>query len=110
MKRYILFNEQTIEKQISKLIEIIENNNLYKLSYELEQILYCELKAGNIIREISVGGFANENHLFIFLNDSFISKAIKNSENIEYIEVNDPHYWKAEYTDLKNNQTIACPF
>ncbi|WP_084548623.1 hypothetical protein [Brachyspira alvinipulli] len=110
MKRYILFNERTVEKQIDKLNEIIENNNLYKLSDELGKILYRELKAGNMIREISVGGFADENHLFIFLNASFISKAIKNSENIEYIEVNDPHYWKAEYIDLKNKQTIACPF
>ncbi|WP_297205302.1 hypothetical protein [uncultured Brachyspira sp.] len=109
MKRFILFDEQTIEEQIFELNEIIENNNLCKLSNELEKILYCELKAGNKIREISVGGFSDEEHLFIFLNAPFISKAITYN-NLKYIEVNDTHYWKAEYTDLKNKHTVACYF
>ena len=108
MEQYIIFNEKTIKGQITKLNEIIKNNNLYKLSNELEKILYSELKAGNTIREISVGGFGDEKHLYIFLNKTFINK--KNYNNIKYIEINDPHYWKAEYTDIKNKQTIACSF
>lgn len=108
MEQYIILNEKTIKGQITKLNEIIKNNNLYKLSNELEKILYSELKAGNTIREISVGGFGDEKHLYIFLNKTFINK--KNYNNIKYIEINDPHYWKAEYTDIKNKQTIACPF
>ena len=110
MKQYIIFNEKTIKGQITKLNEIIKNNNLYKLSNELEKILYSELKAGNTIREISVGGFGDEKHLYIFLNKTFITKIAKNYNNIKYIEINDPHYWKAEYTDIKNKQTIACHF
>lgn len=108
MRQYILFNEKTAEEQITKLNKIIKNNKLYKLSNELEKILYNELKAGNTIREISVGGFGDEKHLYIFLNKTFINK--KNYNNIKYIEINDPHYWKAEYTDIKNKQTIACTF
>ncbi|MEI0580094.1 hypothetical protein [Brachyspira pilosicoli] len=108
MEQYIILNEKTIKGQITKLNEIIKNNNLYKLSNELEKILYSELKAGNTIREISVGGFGDEKHLYIFLNKTFINK--KNYNNIKYIEINDPHYWKAEYTDIKNKQTIACSF
>ncbi|WP_297298976.1 hypothetical protein [uncultured Brachyspira sp.] len=66
MEQYIIVNEKTIKEQITKLNEIIKNNNLYKLSDELEKILYNELKAGNTIREISVGGFEDKEHLFIF--------------------------------------------
>ncbi|MBW5398731.1 hypothetical protein E6A47_01535 [Brachyspira pilosicoli] len=99
-----------MKEQITKLNEIIKNNNLYKLSNELEKILYSELKAGNTIREISVGGFGDEKHLYIFLNKNFIEKITKDTENTKYIEINDPHYWKAEYTDIKNKQTIACSF
>lgn len=110
MEQYIIVNEKTIKGQITKLNEIIKNNNLYKLSNELEKILFNELKAGNTIKEISVGGFEDKEHLFIFLNKSFIKKVIKDTKKIKYIEINDPHYWKAQYTDIKNKQTIACPF
>ncbi|MEI0531889.1 hypothetical protein R4I97_10035 [Brachyspira pilosicoli] len=110
MEQYIIVNKKTTEEQIKALNEIIKNNNLYKLNNELEKILYNELKAGNKIREISVGGFGDEKHLYIFLNKTFITKIVKNCNNIKYIEINDPHYWKAEYTDIKNKQTIACPF
>ncbi|TXJ48112.1 hypothetical protein [Brachyspira pilosicoli] len=110
MEQYITLNEKTTKEQIKTLNEIIKNNSLYKLSNKLEKILYNELKAGNKIREISVGGFGDEKHLYIFLNKTFITKIVKNYNNIKYIEINDPHYWKAEYTDIKNKQTIACPF
>ena len=110
MQQHIIFNEKTTEEQIKALNEIIKNNKLSKLNNELEKILYSELKSGNKIREISVGGFEDKKHLFIFLNKPFIEKVIKNTENTKYIEINDPHYWKAEYTDLQNKQTIACYF
>lgn len=79
--------KKTIKEQITKLNEIIKNNNLYKLSNELEKILYSELKAGNTIREISVGGFGDEKHLYIFLNKNFIEKITKDTENTKYIEI-----------------------
>lgn len=110
MEQYIILNKKTTEEQIKTLNEIIKNNNLHKLNNELEKILYNELKAGNTIREISVGGFGDEKHLYIILNKTFITKIMNNYNNIKYIEINDPHYWKAEYTDIKNKQTIACPF
>ena len=110
MKQHIILNEKTTEEQIKIINEIIKNNKLSKLNNELEKILYNELKAGNEIREISVGGFGDEKHLYIFLNKTFITKIVKNDNNVKYIEVNDIHYWKAEYTDLVNKQTIACFF
>ncbi|WP_300753690.1 hypothetical protein [uncultured Brachyspira sp.] len=106
MKQYILFNEK--QQQIKELNKIIKNNKLSKLNNELEKILYSELKAGNKIREISVGGFGDEDHLFIFLSRPFTSKI--EVYTVKYTEINDPHYWKSEYTDLLNKQTIACYF
>lgn len=110
MEQYIIVNEKTIKEQIKTLNEIIKNNSLYKLSNKLEKILYSELKVGNKIREISVGGFGDEKHLYIILNKTFVTKIMNNYNNIKYMEINDPHYWKAEYTDIKNKQTIACSF
>ena len=40
----------------------------------------------------------------------YVGKVIKDTKNTKYIEIDDPHYWKAEYTDIQNKQTIACPF
>ena len=96
------------QQQIKELNKIIKNNKLSKLNNELEKILYSELKEGNKIREISVGGFGDEEHLFIFLDKPFTSKI--EISNVKYKEINDPHYWKEEYTDLKNKQTVACYF
>ena len=96
------------QQQIKELNKIIKNNKLSKLNNELEKILYSELKEGNKKREISVGGFGDEEHLFIFLDKPFTSKI--EISNVKYKEINDPHYWKEEYTDLKNKQTVACYF
>ena len=27
-----------------------------------------------------------------------------------YVEINDTHYWKVEYSDDNNNQTLTCKF
>ncbi|ASJ22734.1 hypothetical protein BHAMNSH16_01040 [Brachyspira hampsonii] len=103
-----MFNEKTAKEQIKELNKIIENNKLSKLNNELEKILYSELKSGNKIREISVGGFGDEDHLFILLDKPFTSKI--EIYTVRYTEINDPYYWKEEYTDLLNKQTLACYF
>ncbi|EKV56431.1 hypothetical protein [Brachyspira hampsonii] len=96
------------QQQIKELNKIIKDNKLSKLNNELKKILYSELEAGNKIRKISVGGFNDKEHLFILLDKPFTSKI--EIYNVKYTEINDPHYWKSEYTDLLNKQTIACYF
>ncbi|MEE0866362.1 MAG: hypothetical protein U0L98_06190 [Clostridia bacterium] len=83
-----------------------------KLSFEMKEILEEELKAGNEIVETFQGGFTNtsSDHIFIFLKYPFKAKIHNNLKGITYRELNDRHYWKAEYTDENNHQTLACNF
>ena len=87
---------------------MIEHNLIARLSEGMKQILHSELKAGNEIKETALGGFSNapDDHIFVFLRFPF--RAQYDLSGIIYREINDPHYWKAEYDDDINHQTIAC--
>lgn len=80
------------------------------LSPELNDILQMELNAGNIIHETAVGGFTDcaDNHIFIWLKYPFKTEIKTDLIDTVYREINDPHYWKSEYTDMTNHQTLAC--
>ena len=82
------------------------------LSPNLKLILDDELKAGNSIHETSIGGFTNcqNNHLFILLKYPFKTPFRNDLEGIVFHSIDDPHYWKAEYDDIINFQTLACNF
>lgn len=91
---------------------MIDKGLIDKLSIEMKEILKKELEAGNEIIETYQGGFTNASteHTFIFLKHPFKTKIQNNLNGIIYSEINDRHYWKAEYTDEKNHQTLACIF
>lgn len=91
---------------------MIDKELINKLSVELKEILKKELEAGNEIVETSQGRFTNDSteHIYIFLKYPFKTEIQNNLNEIIYREINDRHYWKAEYTDEKNHQTIACNF
>lgn len=91
---------------------MIDKELIDKLSVEMKEILKKELEAGNEIIETSQGRFTNDSaeHIFIFLKYPFKTKIQNNLNGIIYREINDRHYWKAEYTDEKNHQTIASNF
>ena len=77
------------------------------LSPSIEKILNKELKNGNSIAQASKG-WSSENSLLIILQRPF--KKRYRFTSLRYTHVNDPHYWKEEYTDTENNQTLACKF
>lgn len=91
---------------------MIEQELINKLSHSLSNILEEELKAGNEIHETFFGRFTDcaDDHLFIWLKYPFKTAIRNDLEGVIYRPVDDPHYWKAEYTDLNNNQTLACNF
>ena len=91
---------------------MVNKEHIMLLNDELKKILQLELQAGNIIAETAICGFSKTepNHLFVFLEKPFLTTIQKNMPGITYTEVNDVHYWKAEYTDEKNHQTLACKF
>jgi hypothetical protein len=79
----------------------------------LKTILELELKAGNKIAETyesKDSKFPMPNATMIFLKQSFKTPVQKNLENIEFRDINDPHYWKAEYFDKENIQFLCCGF
>ncbi len=91
---------------------MIDKGLIDKLNMEMKEILEKELEAGNEIVETSQGKFTNASaeHIFIFLKYPFKTKIQNNLNGIIYKEINDRHYWKAEYTDEKNHQTLVCNF
>jgi hypothetical protein len=79
----------------------------------LKTILELELKAGNKIVETyesKDSKFPMPNATMIFLGQSFITPIQENLPNIEFRNINDPHYWKAEYFDKENIQFLCCGF
>lgn len=82
-----------------------------ELSAPLSLILEKELDAGNIITETYLGRFTGvtEELFFVFLKYPFKTE-IKELEGLIYCEINDRHYWKAEYRDVHAHQILACGF
>ncbi|MBR2175706.1 MAG: hypothetical protein IJ861_02015 [Clostridia bacterium] len=91
---------------------MIIQEHLDQLTPAFKQILTNELKAGNTISETFKGGFSmvSENHIFVFLKYPFKTPIRNDLPGVEYYCTDDRHYWKAEYYDQKNQQTIACHF
>ncbi len=86
---------------------MIDKNHIDNFSTELTLILNQEIKLGNRISETSKG-WPQENTIIIFLDKPY--KKQYKSENIEYRNIDDPHYWKAEYYDSSTNHILACKF
>ena len=62
----------------------------------LQEILELELSLGNEIVETSIN-YPKEGSVFISLKKPFIKKHFYSE--ISFSIINDPHYWKEEYSD-----------
>lgn len=91
----------------------VDDDVVKKFSGALKDILELELKAGNKIVETyqsKDSTFPMPNATMIFLGKEFRTPIQKDLDNIEYREINDPHYWKAEYFDKDTLQFLCCKF
>jgi hypothetical protein len=88
----------------------VDNNIINKFSGKLNEILQLELEAGNEIAETYEGDWPYLNSVMIFLNKPFITPIQRDLIDIKFRNVNDPHYWKAEYVDLTNRMWLCCGF
>ena len=79
----------------------------FKVSSQIEIIINQETRLGNRIIESSKG-WQNEESTLIILEKPFNKRY--NISNLKYRYLNDPHYWKEEYEDKENMQTLACRF
>lgn len=93
--------------------DMVDDNVVQNFKGVLKEILALEVSAGNKIVETYESkdtGFPMPNATMIFLDKPFKSPIRTDLENIEYRDVNDPHYWKAEYFDKENRQFLCCKF
>ena len=74
----------------------------------LRNILKQELEAGNQIAKIYEGDYPREGSVMVFLVWPFKTPIPQTLNGIEYRDINDPHYWKAEYADESNNLYLCC--
>ena len=89
---------------------LINNNDIENFTGELKNILDMELSAGNKICETYNGDWPFPNSIMIFLDKPFITPIRRDISGIEFRNVNDPHYWKAEYHDKILNMFLCCNF
>lgn len=73
----------------------------------MTKILNQEIELGNEIIETSKG-WPDDKTIIVFLKKPFKRKY--SFEDVEYRDINDPHYWRAEYVDIITNHVLACRF
>lgn len=91
----------------------IDQNIIARFDGVLKTILQAELAAGNEIVETyesKDSSFPMPNATMIFLKRSFITPVQTSAPSVEFREINDPHYWKAEYFDKESKQFLCCGF
>lgn len=73
----------------------------------LRTILNEEIRRGNKISETSAG-WPTEHSLLVILKKPFHKKY--KVDETEFRDINDPHYWKAEYVVSHAEHVLACRF
>jgi ribosomal-protein-alanine N-acetyltransferase len=82
---------------------------LRDLCADLKPILEAELAAGNEIRECS-RGWPEKESVIIGFRKPFRPPTGPLPPNVEYREINDTHWWKAEYAAKKPVHLLTCGF
>ena len=78
-----------------------------KMATPLQAILEKELASGNTISEVSA--WPPKCSLLVILRRPF-SGGHPGHPDVEYAEINDSHYWKAEYRYKGGIEALACGF
>ena len=86
---------------------MITQEHIDNFSLTLKEILNREIDLGNEIIETSKG-WPDGNAIIIFLKNPFVNEY--EIINVEYRNIDDPHYWKAEYFDSSTKHILACKF
>jgi hypothetical protein len=82
---------------------------LHGLCPELRLLLDAELAAGNRVAETGAG-WPNPSSILVMLAHPFRCTPSSLPPGVEYLEVNDTHWWKAEYHHLPTGHLLACRF
>lgn len=87
----------------------VDQAQVDELSLKLKNILDLEIKAGNSIAETWTG-WPYPTTVCVALLLPFLVKVENLPEGIVYRDINDPHYWKADYYDSITNHMLVCGF
>lgn len=76
------------------------------LNESLSVLLHNELRCGNKIAEVAID-WPNTGSVFVLLERRFVG--LYEHDTFQYLEVNDPHYWFAEYhSNHKPLHSVCC--
>ena len=84
---------------------MVNQDHINKIDPDLKKILDLELDLGNKIVETSQG-WPKPDSIFVSLEKPFLKK--HSNPCVTFTNVNDPHYWKWEYS--KDNHLLVCRF
>ena len=73
----------------------------------LKEIFKNELFSGNIIQK-TWENWSYENVVAVCLSKIFITSINESTKDIIFSNINDNHYWKAQYYDKVNNLLLVC--
>jgi hypothetical protein len=85
----------------------IDQDALAALCPELRAILDAELAAGNTIAAAS-RGVGKPTAVHVALHQRFRTQHASLPLNVTYREINDPHWWKAEYEHVPTGHLLVC--
>lgn len=87
----------------------IRRAHLNELCAELKPLLAAECAAGNVVDETARDYPLEVN---VWLRGPFRVKLTKKQlpPSVSWRNVDDPHYWLAEYACAKHNHLLACKF
>lgn len=80
-----------------------------QLCAELQPLLAAELAAGNHIVECGPS-LRNPQGVLVLLAGDFKARPERNPDGVEFVAVNDPQWWKAEYWHRASGHTLAARF
>src|SRR5262245_22493946 len=93
----------------SERFAAIKQSELAQLCPELREIMELEIEAGNEVVETHAG-WPNAASIFVSLRRPFLVKPHTLPSGVVFREVNDPHWWKAEYFHEPSAHILACRF
>lgn len=86
---------------------MITPEHIEQLSPVLSRILLEEIGRGNRVVE-TASGWPEPRTILVFLEKPFTGDYRQCP--LVYNDVDDPHYWKAEYLDEQSGHILACKF
>jgi hypothetical protein len=90
-------------------METVNRAHVAELCPELRTLLESELAAGNQVAETSKG-WPRPDSVFVMLALPFRKRPGTLPAGVVYRDVNDPHWWKAQYHHEPTQHLLACPF